>query len=312
MKILYSAHLNEPKENIGDLFSAYSLSILYGNSSSIYHSLQENKKGGAKGDAIYGGGGMIRPHFAKREVFSYYSSTINDGQFAICGVGLNKDEMTADFSSDDLCALKEWINSASIVSVRDLETKLFLETYLDYGKAYLAPCPTYPVLKRLKLPKEGMRKKFRLGVVPSFGHTETYRSYLANTIAFTKSLIDIFGQRNVCIICHDMHDYHYAHSLFYKSEVSVFKPCSLNQLKYVYSNCEKVISFRGHGVIFSAACGIPCSAVALNIKLETLFHFHYGISNLQHRFEPLEHISFLNETILPKNVDVPSESALFN
>ncbi len=177
---------------------------------------------------------------------------------------------------------------------------------MGFDKAVVSPCPTYIVLKLLEVDKI-IDKYFKVGIVPSFGHTASYLHFLPQIVELIRGVVDLVGDENVSIICHDRHDYNFASDIFASRKINICLPDSFSQVKYEYSKCEKVLSLRGHGLIFSAACGIPCSVVALNIKMDTLFDFHYGVKSLGLNFSPNDHLYFLKSMIRPKNIDLLSK-----
>lgn len=309
MKVVYCAHQFSPKENIGDVLSAKAIMKLYGDSGTGLCCLPNALGHSRNEEVIYGGGGMIRPYFAEREVFNDFHKRKMDKDFIICGVGLNRDQFVSDFSFDDICAIQEWLVQAKTVTVRDRGTKLFLENYLEFSRAKINPCPSYIALKLTKTVP--IQRKFLLGIVPSFGHTATYHHYLAEIRTFTVNLVEEVGHDRVCIICHDKQDYTYALKLFQGTGVSVYCPQSFAQVKYCYMQCDQIVSVRGHGVIFAAACDKPCSIVTLNLKMNTLFEFHYGNDPLGVNFNAKSHLLFLAEKRLPMEIEILSGSELF-
>lgn len=311
MKVVYCTHRNSPKENIGDVLSAYALAIIFGEKCNNLFVLPDDIGFSSDTEVIYGGGGMIRPNFSNRAVFKDFCMGSKKRKYVICGVGVNKDEMVSDFSFDDLSALQEWIHGAYNVTVRDTHTKQFLDNFLSYSRANVAPCPTYSVLQNITL-TTNIKKTFKLGIVPSFGHTVTYLHYLPSTVKLVNGLVGLVGHKNVSIICHDQQDFEFAHLLFEKENVNICKPWSFEEVKHAYTQCEQVVSLRGHGLIFSAACNLPCSVVSLNLKMNTLFEFHYGTKPLGLNFNPKEHLDFLRDRISPKLLGKPPKSALFN
>ena len=136
------------------------------------------------------------------------------------------------------------------------------------------------------------------------------RNHLIESLVI--SLVEEVGHKRVALICHDKQNFAYALKLFGKTEVSIWLPKSFAQVKTYYSHCNSIISVRGHGLIFAAACKKPCSIVALNLKMDTLFNFHYKSLSLGLDFNAQNHLLFLKENILPKQIETPSKGELFS
>lgn len=310
MKVVYCAHQFSPKENIGDVLSARGINNLYGNTHTKLVCLPQEVGISSSEEIIYGGGGMIRPHFSEREVFADFRTREKSKSYIIYGVGINKDKLVREFSFDDLWAISEWIRSAKTVVVRDRYTKEFLQERLGLSKIKIAPCPTYTILQTVH--PFYISRKFTLGIVPSFGHTSTYLQFLPQIKSLIIGLVESVGYERVALICHDKQDFAWANKLFNKKGVKIYLPRTFKEVKTCYLQCDSIISFRAHGIIFAAACGKPCSPVTLNLKIDALFNFHYGEKPLGLDFIPTNHLLFVKENIFPKQIETPSKGELIN
>lgn len=292
--IVNSAHIGEARENIGDILSAKALAILIrkANSKIIYLPRDIGRSSNAR--VIYGGGGMIRPGFAKREVFKDLESRNKNIPYSIYGVGINVDNFSPDYSTKDKQAIKKWLAGADSVTVRDLETKKFISKLLK-KPCQVAPCPSYQIVKKIS---KKIKPKYDIGIVLSLGHTASYKKYLKKIITLVSDLIRLSGNSRIILICHDKADYFAAKKLFPKTQ-AVF-PKSFIKVNDTYRQCRGIITLRAHGIIFSAACNLPCSAVALNAKIGSLYHYHYG-SPLSRKtdFNASAHLNFLKKKRLP-------------
>lgn len=296
--IVFSAHMATDRENIGDVLSASAIAVLGGYKNFHFYSLPKDSGLSSAIEIIYGGGGMIRPQFAKREVYRDYRLRLPDRHYSIYGVGLNGDILGSDFIAEDFEALNVWLKNAKSVCVRDLSTKIFVEQNFDI-KCGLSPCPTYGVLKDLIV--ENVERKYELGISVSFGHTETYKRYLNEIIFLVRCAITDFGFQNISLICHDQYDYEYAKAIF-GGILHICAPRTFYQVKSEYLQCKKIISLRGHGVIFSAAMGLPCSPVLLCNKLNSLYFYHYNAHCLDLTFDFNKHVDYLNKNVSPINL----------
>jgi predicted RNA-binding Zn-ribbon protein involved in translation (DUF1610 family) len=297
LNIVFCAHIGTPKENIGDTLSAQALKKLT-NAKKIYCLPRDDGLSFNK-EVVYGGGGMIRPLFSER-INNDYKLREKNINYYIYGVGLNIDKLTPPFSKTDLFNLKIWLNSAESVTVRDLETKIFIEKLCN-KKFKLAPCPTYQII-RSKNAREHS-KKYDLGIVVSFGHTETYKKYKKYLLTLISDLIkneNLF----INIICHDEQDYIFAKKEYLNNnKIHICRLKSFNSVIKEYSSCNAILTVRGHGVIFAAAMNIPCSIIPLNTKLTSLYEFHYAQKNIRISFDYRQHLKTLKKRKLPKKIN---------
>lgn len=300
--IVYSAHIGTRKENIGDVLSAKAIAILCGlKKIKLYH-LPAEIGFSADVPVIYGGGGMIRPLFSEKENKDFILRDKKQPH-SIYGVGINFDINGESFSKNDFAALKQWILNAKSVTVRDLDSLKFIHDKLGFN-AKLAPCPTYTVLKNKKLFFKTIRIKNKIGIVPSFGHTDVYTTYRENVINLINDLINKIGSSNLCIICHDEQDYDFSLKFFGKKGVSITKPLTFDDVYIIYKSCGSIITLRGHGIIFAAATGKACSYIPLNIKLNSLYHYHYGADSRGINFDAEYHLKKLEKNKLPIDLNI--------
>lgn len=292
--IIASAHIGSDRENVGDLLSADALGKLIGKSNYQILFLPRDKGKAKNIEAVYGGGGMIRPNFSRREVYEDYLLRDKNIPYYIYGVGINVDCSSVDFSTEDIEALRDWIFSAQSVAVRDMETKNFIKKYIKIN-CKVAPCPTYNILRSILI---ASNKEYKIGIVVSFGHTETYKHYLQKIMDFINDVKSSAGGDNVGLICHDQQDFEWAKKLFPNTNAYYGK--SFIDIKNIYSKFNKIISLRGHGIIFAASCGLPCSVVALNNKINSLFYYHYKQKSFGIDFNADRHMEYLKKEILPK------------
>lgn len=298
--IVYSAHLGTKKENIGDILSAKAITVLANFNQNRRYCLPGEVGLSANRPVIYGGGGMLRPLFGEKE---YRDFALRDKRqpYAIYGVGINVDARGQEFSQNDMVALKKWILNAQSVTVRDKASYDFVLDKFNLS-VNLAPCPSYSVLKRYD--KFFSKTKFKLGIVPSLGHTETYVYYLNDIILLISSLIIRIGASNICFICHDEQDYDSVYELFSQAGVSIIRPLTFDQINLAYRACDSIFTLRGHGVVFAAATGRPCSYVPLNVKLNSLYAYHYGGEYREANFNTDYHLAKLRERQLPFNLNI--------
>lgn len=306
ISILYSAHSGTERENIGDVLSAQGISRLARLPLTRELALPENegKTGGMR--VIYGGGGMIRPRFSSREVFRDYRLRNPGIPYAVYGVGLNCDENAPPFSKEDTAAMREWLEGAKSVSVRDEETRRFL-TEAGFADAAVAACPTYTVLRRMDRKKQ--KKEYTIGISASFGHTTAYAAHTGAIIGLITELAKTLGENAVCIICHDRADAHIARETF-GDRIHIEEPRTFEEVSRAYGACRGIVALRGHGVIFSAALGIPCSPIPVCNKLSTLYSFHYGKECGGVSFDADRHLQALAGNVPPKEVTEYTEITL--
>jgi polysaccharide pyruvyl transferase WcaK-like protein len=256
---------------------------------------------------IYGGGGMIRPRFSSREVFRDYRLRNPEIPYAIYGIGLNCDENTPPFSKEDTAAMREWLEGAKSVSVRDEETKRFLAEETGFAKAAVAACPTYAVLRRMDGKEQ--KKEYAIGISASFGHTAAYAAHTGAIIGLITGLAKTLGENAVCIICHDRADARIARETF-GDRIRIEEPRTFEEVSRVYGACRGIVALRGHGVIFSAALGIPCSPIPVSNKLSTLYSFHYGKECGGVSFDADRHLRALAGNVPPREVAEYTEITL--
>lgn len=297
--IVYSAHLGTKKENIGDVLSAKAIAIMSGLTKARLYCLPGEIGLSANRPVIYGGGGMIRPLFYKKEDRDFKLRNKNQPH-AIYGIGINLDVGGYDFTRDDLNSLEQWLTTAKSVTVRDLASYDFLQKKFNF-KAKIAPCPTYSVLKNKK--REFLGTKYHLGIVPSLGHTKTYDGYRNEIIAVIQDLIKKVGPEKISFICHDEQDYDAIKMLFGDLGVSIVRPVDFDHVHESYSDCGAIFTLRGHGIIFAAAAGRPCSFVPLNVKLNALYSYHYGGAYRDINFNAGHHLDNLDKRQPPLNIN---------
>lgn len=303
--IVYSSHIGTGRENIGDVLSAQGIAVITDHKNVMFMSLPVDIGKSSKLKVIYGGGGMIRPNFHKREVYKDYLLREKNQEYFIHGVGLNKDLLCSEFCTRDIEALGLWLRGARSITVRDERTKEFLKEKMNIS-CRVAPCSSYGAVKSVKLEKGD--KLYSIGIVPSFGHTYTYDQHKYDIVTLIESMAFKFSKNRLNIICHDESDYKDALQLF-GDKANVCLPKSFKDVKKEYSACEKIISLRGHGVIFSAACGLACSPIPLCDKLEYLYSYHYNNKCLNVTFDCDDHLEFLINGIMP--VDINTNSVRF-
>ena len=293
ISIAFSAHKGR-KENIGDILSALALAQLYKIDNPILHNLRYSPNIKTK-FTIYGGGGMIRPEFADREVAKSLSTDIS---YAIDGVGLNTDVHSLKMNDDDKKSIKKWFECAQFASVREFDTAEFLRNNFML-EVNVLPCPAYRILSSLQKPLN--QTKFKIGIVPSFGHTKNYLNYLNDIVGLIRSFEKSIHKNEICLICHDSQDASFAIKHF---DMKVIQPISFEDVKCAYDQVDNIITARAHGLIFSAARGRPCSYLGLADKLAFLYRYHYDTN---HNEQPLDfdaksHLMRLEKASLPKNI----------
>lgn len=302
--VVFSSHIGTERENIGDVLSAKAVAKVHadGTANFSYFSLSQDSGLSASIPVIYGGGGMIRPQFAEREVYKDFQRRLPRIPYAIYGVGLNCDIHGPDFSSADIDALRKWITNAQSAHVRDFETQEFVRSVIG-TECQVSPCPTYDVLKSIfVLP---MGRKYEIGFVMSSGHTETYARYKENIVRLVNGLIEKVGRDNIRIICHDSADYEFSKDLFGK-DLSIVMPEDFRSVRLEYSRCRSIITLRGHGVIFAAASNLPCSLIPLCGKLNSIYYYHYRDHAKALSFDPKKHYEHLARRILPLDLRIGS------
>jgi polysaccharide pyruvyl transferase WcaK-like protein len=280
--IIYSKHCNNPKENIGDTLSAFGIKeIFFPHQATKFIILPRDIETSASGHIIFGGGGMIRPNFSQRIIFQYYQRLMKTHQeYDIYGVGLNVDINDSHFSDEDLSAIGQWISHARNVTVRDVASRNFLKKICQ-RKIFLQPCPSFTLLQKKLLGKDAAPKKYAVGIVPSFGHTTTYQQYLDQTVRLISELVEHYTISNVLFLCHDKQDFDYMRK--YLPDYNAVYISKIDDIIQHYTSVKKIITWRGHGVIFSAACKVAgCITVNINLKLKTLLEYHYQITTDTH------------------------------
>lgn len=270
ISIAFSAHKATDRENIGDTLSAQSIPILRG---SMYHQIRCLPNDNAIRPyypTIYGGGGMIRPGFAKREIWA--DAICWENKYQIQGVGINKDLDAADYTAEDIYAIFNWFSSSEDCSVRDFRSQEMIFNICRISPRF-EPCPTFQVIRLIQKKITNIKKK-EIGIVLSSGHTETYKNRLDKIEKIVSFIVGYIGIENAVIICHDNADYIWSSMRF---QCAIEKPSNLTEVKTFYSQCESIISMRGHGIIFAAACGVPAIAISFCDKIDALFETHYGL-----------------------------------
>lgn len=292
--VVVSAHVDTPYQNIGDVLSAKAIASLL-KIRRIYFLPKDNGKSADK-VVIYGGGGIIRYDFFNK-VYQDFILRKSSVPYYIYGIGINKDVNTPGFTKRDIEALTAWLSQAVSVSVRDIYTYNLVKSYGINCR--LVTCPTYTVLKNMKKPT--VKRKFLIGFSPSFGHTKNYKIYKKDMLKIIQEGIKKYGEDNIAILCHDYNDYlntkKYFSKKVYKVFLKDFKDISRN-----YVRCKNIITARGHGLIFAAAFGIPCSPIVLNKKFKTLYEYHYGQQVNKVSFSLPYHEKHLSKKQLPKNI----------
>lgn len=297
--IAVSAHIGTKKENIGDLLSAKAIAmLLHAKRAKIYYLPRDNGLSSNQ-DVIYGGGGMIRSLFSKK-IYEDFALRSPSNKYYIYGVGLNEDNLAPRFSKKDILLLKKWAGGAQSITVRDIKSQEVVRNILKRD-CKIAPCPTYNVLKVLRT--KDIKKKYYLGITVGFGHTKTYRKYRKDFFNLIKKLIGKIGSDKISLICHDQQDFDLAEKYFSHERINICRPKSFREVKLEYLKCKNILSLRGHGVIFAAACNLPCSIIPLNKKLNSLYQYHYD-NNKKFKiiFKPKFHLQQLEKAILPKNI----------
>lgn len=298
--VIYSSHTGTDKENIGDVFSAEGINAVFNNGKGKLFSLPRDLgKDCSSRYIIYGGGGMIRPRFHEREVYKDFLKRKAHVKYAIHGVGLNKDLLGPEFTKEDIEAIREWVQMADSVSVRDMETKQFIERNTGISPA-VVPCYSYEMLAEVHDKSGSIDKEFYLGLVPSFGHTYTYEQFRAEVEKFIDDISNQLDKSKILLICHDRNDYNYAIRRF--KDICVYFPANVDDVNKAYSKCENTIALRGHGIIFSAACRVPCSPIPLCDKLTFLYEYHYNEKSPHISFNVEDHLNHLRRGVLPANL----------
>ncbi len=296
--VVFSAHKGTDRENVGDVLSAKAIIALRNSPSAALFVLPEDIGKSKDLEVVYGGGGMIRPLFQKREIYQDYLQRSGRIPYEIYGVGVNFDILAPRISESDMEAIHNWLAHASRVSVRDVATKDFISGNFKDISIFLEPCPTYSVLCELK--KDKPNKKFAVGISVSFGHTTTYLSYLDRITGMIRDLSDTLGKDRISLICHDGADFKYAEKEF--PNIYRCEPKSFLAVGDEYQKCEGIISLRGHGVIFAAALGLPCSPIPLCDKISSLYEYHYGQTSQPLSFDAEAHVGNLQKTVYPLNL----------
>ncbi len=295
--VTFSAHQGTYRENIGDVLSASSIPILRKSKNYQIRCLPSDYLVRSDSFTVYGGGGMIRPNFAKREIWA--DVLCQKHKYDIQGVGINKDLDAPEYTKDDIDAIREWFMLSENCSVRDFRSQEMIHSICGITPKF-EPCPSFQILRSLDdQPNSGTKK---IGIVLSSGHTKTYKNRLDSIEKIVLFIISYIGKEKTAIICHDYKDYLWSSERF---PCAIDKPSNLSEVKFSYSKCERIVSMRGHGVIFAAACNIPATAIPFCDKIEALFEAHYGASLPQIRIEePLRTIKkFLNCFFTPKKLE---------
>ncbi|MEK7174490.1 MAG: polysaccharide pyruvyl transferase family protein [Patescibacteria group bacterium] len=295
--IVFSAHIGTPRENIGDVLSARAIALLERGENTRLFALPKDIGSSANINVTYGGGGMVRPGFGRREVYRDFLLRNTRWPYRIFGVGLNQDVGTPSFSEQDITALNDWVSHAASVTVRDSATKEFLARFAAIDIA-IRPCPTYSILVQKHTPQNIAR--YEIGVVVSFGHTVTYKKFLPQVEALVAGLWTEVGDNNILLICHDEADRTFAKNRF--PELQNVAPKTFEEVAQAYSSVKQIISLRGHGVVFAAALRIVCSPVLLCDKMETLYKYHYGVTPPSLTFDVRRHLDYLRRRIVPINL----------
>jgi hypothetical protein len=284
--IACSARFNTPRSNIGDILSAQGIAFLEGFSRPDYCWLPERVGESSRLFTVYGGGWMLRPLFSKREVFQDFMARESD--YSIRWVWINFDLHAPDLLAEDIVAMKNWIEGAVSVTVRDHDSREFVGKFTNKNVG-IEPCPSYFLVQNEAIPKKYLRKIMPYGIVPSFGHTKTYEAFEKEIIAFCKNFVDRHEQ--VRFICHDLEDFFRARCIFPNTPwVEICCPRSAQEVAKAYGECSGIISMRAHGIIFSAAMQIPVSVFPFSNKIGALYRFHYQQDQtIGLTFDPIVH-----------------------
>ncbi|MFA6553724.1 MAG: polysaccharide pyruvyl transferase family protein [Patescibacteria group bacterium] len=303
--IAYSCHADCSRENIGDVLSGQGIATIAGFKRARYLKLPRDLGQRVPALLVYGGGGMVRPRFSQREVYHDFQRR-SKTPYHIYGVGLNQDCQGKDFISHDFAALGQWLRRAVSVTVRDRSTQRFIREKTGL-RARVAPCPSYSAIKLLKNPPAD--KLYSIGIVPSFGHTQTYKNFEPQIVALIHDIIGASQDKRCCLICHDQADYETAKKLF-GGQADIYRPKNIREVQRIYARCQGVITCRAHGIIFSAAVGRPCSPVILSDKLSHLYAYHYGRKISKINFNASFHMQQLSKGRLP--IDIRADHPFFN
>lgn len=269
--IVCSIHLNSKFFNIGDYLSAKWLSNYFNINNIIWIPENMNK---VNWKVIYWWWWMIRPGFSNREVYKYYLN--HDYWYSIIWVWINKDIKSKDYDSNDINAIYSWINWAEFVFVRDLGSYKFIkEVIYNWNltrKIWILPCPSYLYLREIKTIYNftEKKKKYNIWFVPSFWHTKWYALYIEDMHNFILNLLKI--RKSILIICHDENDFSYVKENFFDLDVFLVK--DFRDICESYYSCNKIITSRAHGIIFSASLWLKCSYIYLNDKLKYIYDYH--------------------------------------
>ena len=304
--IVYSCHADTDRENIGDVLSGRGIARLGQIVDPDYCVVPRDSGSRIQPLTIYGGGGMIRPRFAEKEVYQDFLTRKDATQYHIYGVGLNQDVDDVPISDADRRALGAWFSRAKSVTVRESASLTYVQETFGIA-ASVAPCPSYSILKTMVDPKPTVR--FSLGIVPSFGHTLTSRHYMPKTVELIQTIVDAFGLDTIQFICHDQADADFARATF-GLKTHVFIPKDFSDIPLAYQSCAAVVTFRAHGIIFSSAMGVPVTPVALSNKATFLYEYHYGQLPLELTFDWSAHQNWLAKNIMPKNIETITPSFL--
>lgn len=298
--IICSIHSNSILFNVWDYLSAKGLSYIYNVNNIIW--LPNNINKISWNNIIYWWGWMIRPNFYNREIFQYHKWF--RWRYSIIWVWVNNDlKSEFKYTIKDLLALKDWIDNSEYISVRDFDTYSFIKNIIYkwniIKKVDVDPCPSYIVLKKFNITKNSTMK-YKIGIVPSFWHTKWYLPFVNNIKKLITDWSNKYSPNQIIILCHDKNDLEIA-----KTEFSHIKSVIIKEfydvIKY-YSKCEKIITARAHGIIFSAALWIKCSPIYLSDKIWALYKYHYWINHFTNK--PIFNINYhiLENNYSPTNI----------